>query len=84
MEIVTSKLNPRRMGKIFIKDITTTISNEGTTIIKHVNKSLVEVKKSQDNEISDFTTKEKLRDYTINIGVMSIKEMYFLNVFKLL
>ena len=47
---------------MIITDDTTTISNDGATIIKLLNiehpaaKSLVDVAKSQDNEIGDGTT----------------------------
>ena len=62
VEVIRSTLGPRGMDKMIITDDTTTISNDGATIIKLLNiehpaaKSLVDVAKSQDNEIGDGTT----------------------------
>ena len=63
VEIIRTTLGPRGMDKMIISDGgSTTISNDGATIIKLLNiehpagKSLVDVAKSQDNEIGDGTT----------------------------
>ena len=63
VEIIRTTLGPRGMDKMIISDGgNTTISNDGATIIKLLNiehpagKSLVDVAKSQDNEIGDGTT----------------------------
>ena len=63
VEIVRTTLGPRGMDKMIISDGgSTTISNDGATIIKLLNiehpagKSLADVAKSQDNEIGDGTT----------------------------
>ena len=62
VEVIRTTLGPRGMDKMIIGDNGTTISNDGATIIKLLNiehpagKSLVDVAKSQDNEIGDGTT----------------------------
>ena len=63
VEIIRTTLGPRGMDKMIISDGgSTTISNDGATIIKLLNiehpagKSLADVAKSQDNEIGDGTT----------------------------
>ena len=63
VEIIRTTLGPRGMDKMIIGDNgSTTISNDGATIIKLLNiehpaaKSLADVAKSQDNEIGDGTT----------------------------
>ena len=62
VEVIRSTLGPRGMDKMIITDDSTTISNDGATIIKLLNiehpaaKSLVDVDKSQDNEVGDGTT----------------------------
>ena len=62
VEIIRTTLGPRGMDKMIVDDNNTTISNDGATIIKLLNiehpaaKSLVDVAKSQDNEIGDGTT----------------------------
>ena len=62
VEVIRSTLGPRGMDKMIITDDSTTISNDGATIIKLLNiehpaaKSLVDVAKSQDNEVGDGTT----------------------------
>ena len=63
VEVIRTTLGPRGMDKMILGDSgTTTISNDGATIIKLLNiehpegKSLVDVAKSQDNEIGDGTT----------------------------
>ena len=61
VEVIRTTLGPRGMDKMIIGDNGTTISNDGATIIKLLNiehpagKSLVDVAKSQDNEIGDGT-----------------------------
>ena len=63
VEIIRTTLGPRGMDKMIISDGgSTTISNDGATIIKLLNiehpagKSLADVAKSQDNEVGDGTT----------------------------
>ncbi len=62
VEVIRTTLGPRGMDKMIITDDSTTISNDGATIIKLLNiehpaaKSLVDVAKSQDNEVGDGTT----------------------------
>ena len=63
VEIIRTTLGPRGMDKMIIGDNgSTTISNDGATIIKLLNiehpaaKSLADVAKSQDNEVGDGTT----------------------------
>ena len=62
VEVIRTTLGPRGMDKMIISDDSTTISNDGATIIKLLNiehpaaKSLVDVAKSQDNEVGDGTT----------------------------
>jgi T-complex protein 1 subunit eta len=63
VEVIRTTLGPRGMDKMIIGEGgTTTISNDGATIIKLLNiehpaaKSLADVAKSQDNEIGDGTT----------------------------
>ena len=62
VEIIRSTLGPRGMDKMIVGEGSTTISNDGATIIKLLNiehpaaKSLADVAKSQDNEIGDGTT----------------------------
>ena len=62
VEVVKSTLGPRGMDKMMCSEDSTTISNDGATIIKLLNvehpaaKSLADVAKSQDNEAGDGTT----------------------------
>ena len=62
VEVIKTTLGPRGMDKMIIGDSGTTISNDGATIIKLLSiehpaaKSLVDVAKSQDNEVGDGTT----------------------------
>ena len=63
VEVIRTTLGPRGMDKMIIGEGgTTTISNDGATIIKLLNiehpaaKSLADVAKSQDNEVGDGTT----------------------------
>ena len=62
VEVIRTTLGPRGMDKMIIGEGSTTISNDGATIIKLLNiehpaaKSLADVAKSQDNEVGDGTT----------------------------
>ena len=62
VEVIKTTLGPRGMDKMICSDDSTTISNDGATIIKLLNidhpaaKSLADVAKSQDNEVGDGTT----------------------------
>ena len=64
VEIIRTTLGPRGMDKMIVTDDgnSTTISNDGATIIKLLSiehpaaKSLADVAKSQDNEVGDGTT----------------------------
>ena len=62
VEIIRTTLGPRGMDKMIVSDGSTTISNDGATIIKLLSiehpaaKSLADVAKSQDNEVGDGTT----------------------------
>ena len=62
VEVVKTTLGPRGMDKMIMGDDSTTISNDGATIIKLLNiehpaaKSLADVAMSQDNEVGDGTT----------------------------
>ena len=62
VEIIRTTLGPRGMDKMIVSDNSTTISNDGATIIKLLSiehpaaKSLADVAKSQDNEVGDGTT----------------------------
>jgi T-complex protein 1 subunit eta len=62
VEVVKTTLGPRGMDKMILDENSTTISNDGATIIKLLNiehpaaKSLADVAMSQDNEVGDGTT----------------------------
>lgn len=62
VDVIRTTLGPRGMDKMICTDNSTTISNDGATIIKLLSiehpaaKSLAEVAKSQDNEVGDGTT----------------------------
>ena len=62
VEIIKSTLGPRGLDKMICGENTSTVSNDGATIIKLLDinhpaaKSLAEVAKSQDNEVGDGTT----------------------------
>ena len=62
VEVIKTTLGPRGMDKMICTESTTTISNDGATIIKLMSvnhpaaRSLAEVAKSQDNEAGDGTT----------------------------
>ncbi|MCQ2820898.1 MAG: T-complex protein 1 subunit eta [archaeon] len=62
VEIVKTTLGPRGLDKMICGENSTTVSNDGATIIKLLDinhpaaKSLAEVAKSQDNEVGDGTT----------------------------
>ena len=62
VDVVKSTLGPRGMDKMIVDDRSTTISNDGATIIKLLDvihpaaNSLADVAKSQDMEVGDGTT----------------------------
>ena len=62
VEVVKTTLGPRGMDKMILDENSTTISNDGATIIKLLNiehpaaKLLADVAMSQDNEVGDGTT----------------------------
>lgn len=62
VEVIKTTLGPRGMDKMICSENSTTISNDGATIIRLLDiahpaaKSLVDVAKSQDNEVGDGTT----------------------------
>jgi len=62
VDVVKTTLGPRGMDKMICDERSTTISNDGATIIKLLDvvhpaaKSLSDVAKSQDNEVGDGTT----------------------------
>jgi len=61
VEVIRTTLGPRGMDKM-ITDKGTTITNDGATVLKLLDiahpaaKSLVDISKSQDNEVGDGTT----------------------------
>jgi len=61
VEVIKTTLGPRGMDKMITTN-TTTISNDGATILALLNivhpaaKTLVDIAKSQDNEVGDGTT----------------------------
>eukprot|EP00915_Cephaloidophora_sp_WS-2016_P005133 GHVH01006820.1.p1 GENE.GHVH01006820.1~~GHVH01006820.1.p1 ORF type:complete len:544 (-),score=74.55 GHVH01006820.1:59-1690(-) len=61
-DILKTTLGPRGMDKLITNGRTTTISNDGATIIDHLNiehpaaRMLVDISKAQDEEVGDGTT----------------------------
>lgn len=62
VEVIRTTLGPRGMDKLIHYENSTTISNDGATLINLLDivhpaaKTLVDIAKSQDNEVGDGTT----------------------------